>query len=113
MARLHYYQFPDNIDAHTRFLNGALNLKGDCTLGKSSCRECPVSSEGWQECPNYKCEAAENIISGTTVSNAKRLLKAFGGFAWTEHCERNGGVFEVTEIKLQGNNSRYKYNRHL
>ena len=31
----------------------------------------------------------------------------------TEHIERDGGVFEVTDITLNGNNSRFKYNRHL
>ena len=41
------------------------------------------------------------------------LLKQYGGSAWTEHCERDGGCFEVTEIKLKGNNSRFRYNHHL
>lgn len=33
--------------------------------------------------------------------------------AWTEHYERDGTLFEVTEIHLTGNNSRFKYNHHL
>lgn len=113
MARLHYYQFPNDIDAHTRYVNGAMNLKGECTLGKTTCRECTVCSVGWRECEHYRCLEAENIIEGTTITEAKRLLKRFGGAAWTEHCERDGGVFEVTAIELQGDNSRFKYNRHL
>lgn len=50
---------------------------------------------------------------GITVTYAKKLLKEKGGHAWTEHIDRDGSCFEVTEIKLQGNNSRFKYNRHL
>ena len=52
-------------------------------------------------------------LEGITIRRAKNLLKTFGGSAWTEHCERDGGVFEVTEILLTGNNSRFRYNHHL
>ena len=48
-----------------------------------------------------------------SITEAKKLLKSLGGFAWTEHLERDGSLFETTEIKLEGNNSRFKYNRHL
>ncbi len=48
-----------------------------------------------------------------SITEAKKLLKSQGGFAWTEHYERDGSLFETTEIKLEGNNSRFKYNRHL
>ena len=48
-----------------------------------------------------------------SISAAKKLLKDKGGFAWTEHYDRDGGLFETTPIKLSGNNSRFKYNRHL
>lgn len=113
MARLHYYQFPDEIDAHSRYMNGALNLKGECTAGQPTCRACTVCANGWRECEKFKCLEAEMIIGGTTLTNAKRLLKKFGGAAWTEHCDRDGGVFEVTDIKLKNNNSSFKYNRHL
>jgi hypothetical protein len=41
------------------------------------------------------------------------MMKQYGGAGWTEHIDRDGGCFEVTEIKLQGNNSRFKYNCHL
>ncbi len=47
------------------------------------------------------------------VTEAKRLLKEQGGEAWIEHCDREGGCFETTEIELSGNNSHFKYNRHL
>ena len=41
------------------------------------------------------------------------MLKTKGGSAWTEHYDRDGGLFEVTKIELTGNNSRFKYNVHL
>lgn len=48
-----------------------------------------------------------------SVSYAKKMLKEKGGRAWTEHYERDGGLFEVTKIELKGNNTKFKYNRHL
>ena len=48
-----------------------------------------------------------------SISNAKRLLKEEGGFAWTDHIDRDGGLFETSDIKPKGNNSKFKYNRHL
>lgn len=49
----------------------------------------------------------------TTVKEAKRLLKEKGGFAWTSHYDRDGGLFETSKITLKGNNSKFKYNNHL
>lgn len=49
----------------------------------------------------------------TGLKDAKRLLKLYGGYAWTEHYERDGTMFEVTSIELNGNNSTHKYNHHL
>lgn len=54
---------------------------------------------------------SEPIIA--KISTAKRLLKEKGGHAWTEHYERDGTLFETTDIKLKGNNSRFRYNRYL
>lgn len=48
-----------------------------------------------------------------SIREAKKLLKQKGGYAWTEHYERDGTLFEVTEIELTGNNSRFQYNSHL
>lgn len=112
--RLNYYRFPENVDAHTRFLNGADNLNGECLKGFESCRDCPFNmGVGWRECEHFKCLESEDVISGLKVSVAKELLKKFGGSAWTCHIDRDGGCFETTEIKLAGNNSRFKYNHHL
>lgn len=57
--------------------------------------------------------AEGRIIGGVSISTAKKLLKQYGGNAWTQHIDRDGGCFEVTEIKLSGNNSKFKYNHHL
>ena len=42
-----------------------------------------------------------------------RTLLQYGGTGWTEHIDRDGSCFEVSEIKLTGNNSYFKYNKHL
>jgi hypothetical protein len=47
------------------------------------------------------------------ISTIKKLLKSRGGEDWTEHYDRNSYMFEVTTIKLEGNNSQFTYNHHL
>ena len=61
---------------------------------------------------NEHCDPGEDTTS-CSVSWAKQMLKKYGGSAWTEHIDRDGGCFEVTEIKIKGINSRFKYNHHL
>lgn len=61
----------------------------------------------------HGCTTEDLVIEGIKVSAAKKLIKEYGGSAWTEHIDRDGGCFEVTEIHLNGNNSRFKYNHHL
>ncbi len=58
-------------------------------------------------------ERIDDTLGGISITRAKQLLRRYGGSAWTEHCERDGGVFEVSEITLTGNNSQFTYNRHL
>ena len=111
--RINYYKFPEGIGPNTRYKNGACHKDGDCDIGKEDCRGCSVCKAGWSECVHFICTEAEDIVCGCTVTEAKRLLREFGGRAWTEHCERDGGVFEVTDIALAGNNSKFKYNHHL
>lgn len=52
-----------------------------------------------------------------SVRDARKLLKEKGGHAWTEHYERDGGLFEVTPIRAnksnKGESYGVKYNRHL
>ena len=59
------------------------------------------------------CECDEDTVGGISVTTAKKLLKQYGGTAWTEHIDRDGSLFEVTPIEIGGNNSRFKYNHHL
>lgn len=56
------------------------------------------------------CIGADHRCS---ISEAKAMLKKYGGYAYTEHFERDGGYIGITEIKLKGNNSKFRYNRHL
>ena len=112
--RLHYYRFPDAVDAQTRFQNGAAAIGGgECELGRDSCWGCTECEGGWSQCPRFLVTSAEDTLGGISITAAKKLLRQFGGAAWTEHCARDGGLFETTEITLGGNNSRFKYNRHL
>ena len=111
IVRLNYYRFPEDIDPDTRYRNGAARIDGVCRLNRDSCKDCPHG--WWDECKYWFCTEAEDIIEGCSVSHAKELLKKFGGYASTQHCQRDGTAFDVTEIILTGNNSRFKYSRHL
>ena len=57
----------------------------------------------------YYRETKDSEPEVCSVSTAKKLLKQKGGCAWTEHYERDGGLFEITKIELTGNNSKFKY----
>lgn len=61
----------------------------------------------------YGLRDGEYILDGMTVSEVKKLIKKYGGVGYTIHCERDGTLFETTPITLNGNNSKFKYNRHL
>lgn len=113
--RIHYYKFPEGINAQTRFLNGAVCICGICDVSGNSSQGCSFhdGNGGCPDCSHYKAEEAEDVVSGITVSSAKKLLRLFGGIAWTDHIDRSGGVFETTDISLEGNNSHFKYNHHL
>lgn len=121
--RLHYYRFPKGIDDATRAANGAEDFENTCEINPARWNDlvnpsanCPHKNgetRGCRGCSHLKCVKAEDIISGISITRAKELLINFGGSAWTSHIDRDGGVFETTEIKLKGNNSRPKYNRHL
>lgn len=102
--RLNYYKFPDDTPEE-------ILLEHDCEVILKDGGRAYVS-----HIPDDKRELVAGInhtIGGLSVKSVKELMKEFGGCGWTEHCERDGGVFEVTDIKLKGNNSRFKYNRHL
>ena len=71
---------------------------------------------GYGECPDYETlinlDAIDRIIV-CSITTAKKLLKQYGGKAWTEHYDRDGGLIEITNINLKGNNSKFKYSYHL
>ncbi len=88
--RLNYYRFPESMTN----------------------REC-FDAGGYGEYETYDERMYYRQIDVCSVTCAKSLLEKYGGHAWTEHIDRNGSVFEVTDIVLKGNNSRHKYNHHL
>ena len=102
--RITYYCFPKESSPRLR-----------CAYGARS-----IFKDGWR-CHLYPKAYDSNIEDidhvdyeiNTSVRRAKKLLKKYGGTAYTHHCDRTGGVFEVTYIELKGNNSKHKYNRHL
>lgn len=104
--RINYYQFPDTVDAHTRYIHGATSIDGVGTCFDRD--DIRVNDRSLGECTK-----AEFVIIGISVKAAKTLLRKYGGTAWTLQCDRSGSVFETTDIKLAGNNTKYKYNRHL
>ena len=61
----------------------------------------------------YGLNDDEDTLGGIPVSEVKKLIKKYGGGGYTMHCERDGTLFETTPITLKGNNSKFKYNRHL
>ncbi len=89
--RLHYYAFPETMTNEECY-----NALGYGETGR----------------PYYK-DMNYRDLAGISITTAKKLLKKYGGLAWTEHCEREGGLIEVSEIKIKGNNSRFKYSHHL
>ncbi len=120
--RLNYYLFPDGVDANTRARNGAEAFENTCTADAERWAsldnpyiDCPykAGNYGCLECSKLVCIDADDMVSGISVTRAKQLISEFGGRAWTRHIDRDGGVFEISDIRLKGNNSRFKYNRHL
>ena len=102
--RLHYYRFPDNSNPMDRFNEGcAVILKTGSEIYPET-----IPEDKWP-----LIERIDDTLSGISLTCAKRLLRQYGGCAWTTHCDRDGGCFEVSEITLTGNNSRFKYNHHL
>lgn len=102
--RLNYYRFPEGSDQMVRFREGcAVILKSGSEIYPES-----IPEDKWP-----LIDRIDDTIGPLTVTAAKRLLRTYGGSAWTEHYERDGTLFETTDITLTGNNSRFKYNHHL
>lgn len=102
--RINYYRFPEDTDEKTLLEHG-------CAIKMKSGEEKYVDSipEEKRDLVDY----VDRTIGGISVTRAKQLLKQYGGTGWTEHIDRDGSCFEVTNIELKGNNSKFKYNHHL
>lgn len=102
--RLHYYRFPEGSNPMDRLKEGcAVILKSGSEIYPDS-----IPEDRWP-----LIDRVDDTLSGVSITHAKALLRKYGGSAWTEHIDRNGGCFETSEITLNGNNSRFKYNHHL
>lgn len=102
--RLNYYRFPEDSNPEDRFAEG-------CSVVLKSGRT--IYPETIPEERKSLIDHIDDTLEGISISHAKELLKKYGGCAWTEHIDRDGSVFETSEITLSGNNSKFKYNQHL
>lgn len=100
--RITYYTFPEAVSVRERVL-----IIKQVVEGRTDFTEVPADVRDEVLEKNFP----ETI--DTSVSVAKKLMKAYGGSACTCHFDRDGGLFETTAVTLKGNNSRHKYNRHL
>lgn len=102
--RLNYYCFPDDTPETVLLEHGCeIILKNGDT----------ANADFIPESKRDEVDHIDHSIGGLSVTSVKNLIRTYGGFGWTDHCERDGGVFETTPIQLSGNNSRFKYNHHL
>lgn len=108
--RINYYRFPEGIEPSVRYQEGADIISAHCDLN-GDCVNCPHGNI--TNCGHWIIDEADDIIEGITITAAKKLLKKYGGFGTTCHCDRYGSPFETTPITLDGNNSTFKYNVHL
>ena len=102
-VRITYYYFPDSTPVEERISAylAASGVKLDMTDRFDRCRYRTISEE------------VKDGRIAVSITVAKRLLRSIGGTAETHHIERDGTIFEVTPVRLVGNNSRHKYNKHL
>lgn len=101
--RITYYQFPDDTPEKVLLEHGCgVVLKSGETIYPDSIPE--------DKRPLVKYVQHEIQAS---ITETKKLIRRYGGSGVTLHFERDGSLFETSEVKLSGNNSRFKYNRHL
>ncbi len=103
MARYSHYRFPDDTAKDVL-------LKHGCAVVLKCGRQ--IYPESIPEEHRGEVDRIEHVVS-CSVRAAKKLLKTYGGNAWTEHYDRSGSIFETNPITLEGNNSRFRYNHHL
>ena len=105
--RINYYYFPKEMTPRERFAAYVKVFGEDVNDWRGK----PLVTDDTSDEDIERHFPAE--VEACKVSDAKKFLRLCGGSAFTQHFERDGGLFETTEIKLKGNNSRFKYNRHL
>ena len=98
--RITYYRFPQEMTARERIL--AWRKTAD-----------PTTGEPPEDMDEEKLARAFPRTQECSVSLAKKLLRKYGGEAFTQHFDRNGGLFETSPICLKGNNTKFHYNQHL
>lgn len=139
--RLNNYIFPDGISEKELFMNNMSfetrtfidsfgnEWHGECNA-ENVCKR--FRSEGYfpkdkyeftkedyekayQLCKenNIIVKFTENKIGGCSITFVKQMIKKYGGYGLTYHIDRDGSVFETSEIRLNRNNSSHKYNQHL
>ncbi len=102
--RLSYYKFPEGTDEKILLENGCpVILKNGSSTYVDS-----IPDERRNEV-NY----VSTICGPASITWIKNAMKKWGGSGFTEHYDRDGGMFEVSEIILKGNNSTFTYNHHL
>ena len=109
--RIHYYMFPNDADYAVRIKEGCQIIQAHCDIGRH-CYECHLDNSNYS-CEHFHIDELDCTIGGISITSVKNLIKKYGGIGFTEHCERDGSVFDVTDITLGKNNSRFKYNHHL
>lgn len=106
MARRNFYRFPEDME---------ITKEMAVEDGEEHTEYGYPKDLGWfdrgEEAGCYDFTASRTLEG--KVSTIKKLMKMFGGHGFTEHYERDGGLFETTPILLKGNNTKFKYNRHL
>lgn len=117
MARRNFYVFPEDMELTKEMIvEHGLEVEYKYMYeGKEYTEYGYPRDLGWfdrgKEAGCYDFTASR-MLEGK-VSTIKKLMKMFGGHGFTEHYERDGGLFETTPILLKGNNTKIKYNRHL
>ena len=102
--RLNYYRFPKDTPEEVL-------LENECEIVLKSGGT--VIADNIPDDKRPLVDYVDDTLKGLSVKHVNQLLKKYGGYGWTEHCDRDGCVFETTDITSKGNNSKFKYNRHL
>ena len=102
--RLSYYRFPEGTPEE-------ILLREGCAVVLHDGRE--IYPDSIPADKRHLVAKVDTLTGPHSVTYIKQLMKQYGGCGFTMHYERDGSLFEVTDIKLKGNNSKFKYNHHL